>query len=230
MADLSALEDILKVKFKNNQLLEEALIHRSFLNENHEITASNERLEFLGDSVLSLVVSTELFHRFPDYPEGKLTSLRSLLVKSKTLGSVANKLHFGDFLLMSRGEQHSGGRTNRSLLADTFEAILGAIYLDQGLQTVRLFLEANLFPLIPKVEKQEDLQDYKSLLQERTQYQVKISPAYKVVAESGPDHDKIFRVGVFLDNTLLASGEGKSKQIAEQAAAKAALEKHAKKM
>lgn len=222
---LPQLEKTLKVKFKNPLLLQNALVHRSYINENQTIRQSNERLEFLGDSVLSLIVSTQLYSQFPDYPEGKLTSIRSLLVKAKTLAQIASDLGLGEFLLMSKGEERSGGRQNLSLLADTLEAVIGAIYLDQGLTAATSFLRRILFPLIPLVEQDKDLLDYKSSLQEIVQEKHRLSPTYKVLSETGPDHDKTFTVGVFIAHDLIASALGKSKHTAEQQAAKLALEK-----
>lgn len=224
MTDTDNLEDILKIKFHDSKLLLEALTHRSFLNENRQIKQSNERLEFLGDSVLSVLTSTELFHRFPAYPEGQLTNLRSALVRAKTLSLIAKELRLGEFLQMSKGEEKSGGRENESLLADTFEAVLGAIYLDQGLTKAEAFLASHIFPLITVIEKQENIYDYKSKLQETTQQQSKISPTYKVAGESGPDHNKTFSIGVFLGDKLMATGQGRSKQEAEQEAARLALQ------
>lgn len=225
MQDLTLIQKSLGVKFKDAKLLTTALTHRSFLNEDKTALISNERLEFLGDSVLSLIVSTKLYNQFESYPEGKLTYLRSLLVKTKTLGDLAKTLNLGSYMLISKGEEKGGGRDNSSLLADTFEALLGAIYIDQGLPTVETFLKKHLFPLINEVEEDTTLSDFKSALQEKTQESAKLSPTYKVVSEAGPDHEKIFTVGVFLNTNLLAEGTGKSKQEAEQHAAKLALEK-----
>lgn len=222
---MSDFEKIIGIVFKDKQLLTTALTHRSYLNENKSAKESNERLEFLGDSVLSLLVSTELYRRYKDYPEGKLTSLRSALVRTKTLGDLASSLSYGKYLLMSKGEERGGGRENKSLLADTFEAVLGAIYLDQGFATAGEFLEKHLFPLISELENKEDLIDFKSSLQEKIQDKVKTSPIYKVMSESGPDHDKTFTVGVFCEDKLMANGQGKSKQEAEQNAARVALER-----
>lgn len=219
---MNKLEEILGVTFSNKNFLETALTHRSYLNESRA-AESNERLEFLGDSVLSLLVSTELYRRFKNYPEGKLTSLRSALVRAKTLGDLAKKLSLGKFLLMSKGEERSGGRENPSLLADTFEAVLGAIYLDAGLEAVGNFLTKNLFGLIDSVEGNDTLRDYKSTFQEKAQDKHKISPTYRVISENGPDHDKTFLVGVYLGDKKIAEGSGKSKQEAEQKAAKIAL-------
>lgn len=217
------MNKIAGITFKDEALLTEALTHRSYLNEHPEFKFSNERLEFLGDSVLSIIISTELFKRFPTYPEGKLTGLRSNLVRSKTLGEVSKSLRLGDYLLMSRGEEKSGGRQNPSLLANTFEAILGALYLDQGLEPVTSFLKKHLFPQIPAEVKEEEIFDYKSRFQEAVQEKKRISPQYKVISETGPDHDKIFTIGVFVEKKLVAKGHGKSKQEAEQEAARLAL-------
>ncbi len=219
------LASILGITFNSPELLETALTHRSYLNENRQVKLSNERLEFLGDSVLSLIVSTKLYRDFDSYPEGKLTSLRSALVRAKTLAAVAQKLDLGRFLLVSRGEEASGGRENKSLLADTLEAIIGAIYLDQGLSVCEAFLTRVLFPLIPEIEKSSELMDYKSTLQEEIQEKFRLSPHYLVIEESGPDHAKLFKVGVFIKEKQLAEGQGKSKQEAEQEAARLALEK-----
>lgn len=223
MPDLKKVQENLGVTFIDEKLLTTALTHRSYLNEDKSSHVSNERLEFLGDSVLSLLVSTKLYTKFELYPEGKLTSFRSLLVKTKTLGDLSKKLRLGEFLLMSKGEEKSGGRNNSSLLADTFEAVLGAIYVDNGLEEAKHFLEINLFPLISDVEKNADLLDYKSALQEIVQEKQKTSPTYSVLGEVGPDHDKIFTIGVLVDNRLLAKGQGRSKQEAEQEAARLAL-------
>lgn len=221
---LSDLEKILRIKFHNIGLLNEALTHRSYLNENKKIKRSNERLEFLGDSVLSLVASTEIFTKFPDHPEGKLTNLRSTLVRTETLAKIARDLDLGNFLFLSRGEEKEGGRDNQSLLADTFEAVLGAIYLDQGLEVAKQFLEKYLFPKIEPIAAGGEKYDYKSQLQEVVQQKNKITPVYKVLKEEGPDHNKTFTVEVLAGNNSLAEGSGRSKQEAEQSAAKTALE------
>lgn len=225
MSDLSNLEAVLGIKVKNQKLFLEALTHRSYLNEHPQIKISNERLEFLGDSVLSLITSTDLFKKFPSYPEGKLTNLRSSLVRAKTLSVVAAKLHLGTFLMMSRGEEKSGGRENLSLLANTFEAILGAIYLDQGLEVAADFLQRNLLPQVAQITKNTEIFDFKSRLQEVIQEKDQVSPIYRVLSETGPDHAKIFTVGVYKNKALLAIGSGKSKQESEQNAASLALEK-----
>lgn len=212
------------VTFKDDALLTEALTHRSFLNENKSVKNSNERLEFLGDSVLSLVTSTELFRRFPDLPEGKLTTLRSSLVRAKTLSQVAKKLNLGARLYMSRGEEKSGGRANPTLLANAFEALLGAVYLDQGLAAAEEFLSRHIFPLMPKTYSETAVSDAKSKLQEVIQEKKRVSPTYRVLTQSGPDHDRTFLVAVLAGKTELGRAGGKSKQEAEEAAATVALE------
>lgn len=224
MTDTTDLEKKLGIIFKKKSLLVESLTHRSYLNENPEYKQSNERLEFLGDSVLSLLTSTKLFQLFPQFPEGQLTNLRSNLVRAKTLATVSKTLGLGDYLLLSHGEEKSGGRANESLLADLFEAVLGAIYLDRGIETASKFLEKELFSLIPTAAQETSIFDYKSRLQEKTQEQTQASPQYKVAKETGPDHDKTFTVAVFLKDKLLAEGSGKSKQDAQQEAAHIALE------
>ena len=222
--DIKLLEDKIGLKFKNSELLTQALVHRSYLNENKDFFESNERLEFLGDAVLSILTSEYLYKKFPKYPEGQLTNTRSVLVRGKTLAEVAKSLHLGEFLLMSRGERDSGGAKNSALLADATEALIGAIYLDQGLEATRKFLEEYLFA------KDFEAIDFKSVAQEVAQAKLKLSPKYKVIKSVGPDHDKTFTVGLFLNEELTGVGEGKSKQEAEQAAAKVALEKLTKTM
>lgn len=222
------LDDLQKqtgLTFKNQKLLAQAFAHRSYLNESHEFTESNERLEFLGDAVLSFLTSSFLYHAYPQFPEGILTNIRSTLVKTESLSNVAMKLKLGELLLLSRGEETSGGRSNLSLLADAFEALLGAIALDQGIDAVRVFLERYLFPKATEVVEKKSYLDYKSLLQEIIQEESRISPTYRVLKSEGPDHDKTFWVKALADNTVLGSGVGKSKQEAEQAAAADALEK-----
>ena len=213
-------------KFKNPKLLEVALTHRSYLNEAKKHLNSNERLEFLGDSILSFIISTNLYKKFPDYEEGQLTNFRSSLVKTTTLARTAEKIGIGEKIKMSKGEEISGGRNNPSLLADTFEAIIGALYLDQGLKAVEEFLDKTLITLIPKLLERGTLKDYKSLLQEKIQNLYKKSPEYKVEEETGPDHAKNFMVGVYYDNKIIGKGCGASKQKAQQEAAKSALESY----
>lgn len=219
------LQKNLKISFKNRELLEKALTHRSFLNENRKAIESNERLEYLGDAVLELITSQFLYKKFPKKPEGKLTSLRSKIVQTKTLAHVANQLKLGKFLKMSRGEAISGGTKNLSLLADTLEAIIGAIYLDQKLDITRKFVQSNLLDNFEEIIRNAYVQDYKSLLQEKVQAQNEPSPIYKIIKIVGPDHDRIFTAAVNFFGKIQGKGTGKSKQDAEQEAAKKALEK-----
>lgn len=212
-------------KFKNQKLFEQAFIHRSYLNEAKQKMDSNERLEFLGDSILSFVVSDYLYKNYPKFDEGTLTNLRSLLVNTKTLAIIANSLSFGDLLKLSKGEEESKGRQNQSLLADSFEAFIGALFLDQGISQVSSFLLETVLKKAEEIVLKKNFKDPKSLLQEYVQAKKQNSPAYKVLEEKGPAHEKIFTIGVYVENTLMGEGEGKSKQEAEENAAKAALEK-----
>lgn len=209
----------------NKQLFEQAFTHRSYLNEAKEKLESNERLEFLGDSILSFVVSKKLFETYPQFDEGVLTNIRSLLVNTKTLAEIAHNLGFGKLLRLSKGEEEARGRENQSLLADSFESFVGALFLDQGLLAVELFIADNLFGLMEQIVAGKEFKDPKSLFQERTQSLHHTSPVYKVLEEAGPSHAKVFTVGVFVRDALLGQGVGKSKQEAESLAAKQALEK-----
>lgn len=209
--------------FKNKDLFEQAFIHRSYLNETKEALSSNERLEFLGDSVLSFVVSKYLYSKYPNFDEGILTNLRATLVNTITLAQVARELNLGDLLKLSKGEEESKGRENTSLLADSFEAFIGALFLDQGAEAVSDFLTAVLLPKAEFFLSKKALKDSKSLLQESIQARNQTSPVYKVVKEEGPPHKKLFTVGAYLGGKLLGQGTGKSKQEAEKVAAKEAL-------
>jgi len=212
--------------FKNSTLLQKAFIHRSALNEKQTpYTESNERMEFLGDAVLELATTKYLYAIFPTEPEGILTSYRSALVKTTTLAEVAENLGIGDQLVMSKGEETTGGRTNPSLLADAFEAVLGALFLDQGMEVVEEFLQQELFVKFDDILKNKLYKDSKSQLQEVVQALGQSTPLYEVVKEIGPDHDKEFTVNVVVDNKIVGTGTGKSKQIAQQAAAQQALAK-----
>ena len=208
--------------FKDASLLDLALTHRSWVNEHKGIRPSNERLEFLGDAVLEFVVSKELYKKFPDKEEGYLTALRANLVNTVSLAGVAKKLDLGPLLNLSKGEEESGGRTNPSLLADTVEAIIGAIFIDRGIADAEKFITENL---LVETEKRasEPLKDPKSLLQEHVQSQSLPAPKYAVVEESGPDHDKKFVVEAVVSGQVWGRGEGKSKSVAEQEAADNAL-------
>jgi ribonuclease III len=215
-------------EFKNKKLFEQAFTHRSFLNESRQKISSNERLEFLGDSILSFIVSNYLYETYPSYNEGILTNLRSLLVNTKSLAQMAKDLNFGSLLKLSRGEEESKGRQNQSLLANSFEAYLGALFLDQGIEAVRKLLNEILLPKADFYVKSNVFKDPKSLLQEKVQSQRKNSPVYKVLNEIGPAHSKSFTVGVYVAEELLGVGDGKSKQQAEEMAAKQALERKTK--
>lgn len=212
--------------FKNKKLFEQAFTHRSYLNEAKEDVASNERLEFLGDSILSLVVSDYLFKKYPEYNEGKLTNLRALLVNTKHLAENARKLKFGELLKLSKGEEESKGRENQSLLADCFEAFIGALYLDQGLTEARDFVVQTIVVSVEEFVGKNTFKDPKSLLQEYVQGRRQKSPLYKVLSEEGPAHAKTFTVGVYIATTLAGKGIGRSKQEAEEQAAIEALTKY----
>ncbi len=220
-----ALQKKINVTFSNQELLKNAFFHRSYLNEAKHIQHSNERLEFLGDSILSFITSKFLYETYPDYPEGTLTNIRSSLVKTKTLGETAQELGFGELLFLSHGEEESGGRHNVSLLADSFEAFLGALCLDQGINIAKTFLETYLFPKTASIVEAKSYIDYKSLLQEIIQGETKISPTYTVSNTEGPDHNRVFYIDAFIGTKKLGTGKGKSKQEGEQAAAQNALEK-----
>jgi len=222
---LEELQANIGITFNDINLLRQAFVHRSHLNESKEFQESNERLEFLGDAVLSFVTSQYLYTTYPDFPEGTLTNIRSTLVKTKSLSTVATELNLGTLLLLSRGEESSGGRSNESLLADCFEALLGALFLDQGIEVVKQFLVRLLLGKTEAIIQTKSYVDFKSLLQEITQEKTKISPIYRVTKSEGPDHNKTFWVEVVARDTVLGAGVGKSKQEAEQKAAQNALEK-----
>jgi len=211
--------------FNSQKLFQLAFIHRSYLNESKDAIESNERLEFLGDSILSFVVSDHLYKAYPDFDEGILTNLRSLVVNTKSLAKLAKKLDFGSQLMLSRGEEDSGGRENESILANTFEAVIGALFLDQGIDAVKTFLLEVLVPEIEKYVQKKVFKDPKSLLQEYVQARKQNSPVYKVIKEEGPAHAKEFTIGVFVQDNQVGEGHGKSKQEAEEKAAEQALEK-----
>lgn len=212
--------------FHNKKLFEQAFIHRSYLNETNEDIESNERLEFLGDSILSFVVSDYLYHTYPDFNEGILTNLRSLVVNTKSLAAISKELEFGKHLKLSRGEEESMGRENASLLANAFEAFIGALFLDQGIEAVREFLNSTLIPQIAEHVQKRTFKDPKSLLQEYVQSQKDNSPVYKVLHEEGPPHAKVFTVGAYVKSVLWGKGIGRSKQEAEEKAAQEALKSH----
>ncbi len=225
MDELESLARLLGIKFKNLGLLEQAFFHRSYLNEFKGNLVSNERLEFLGDSILSLVVSTNLFNLRPNDAEGDLTNLRAYIVKTKSLSEASKKLNLGKYLKLSKGEEMGGGRENPQLLANTYEAMLGAIYLDQGLETVQKVIEKTLLSLFASELKSGPPKDAKSNLQEMVQEKFKESPHYKILQTRGPDHAKEFVVAVYIDGKEMGKGVGSSKQDAEEQSAKEALKK-----
>lgn len=223
--DFSTFEEKIGITFLNQLLLRQAFTHRSYLNEHRsEVHGHNERLEFLGDAVLELISTHFLYTRFPEKDEGELTAYRAALVNAVILSEVAAHIEMNDYLLMSRGEAKDQGRARGVLLANAFEALIGAIYLDQGYDAAKTFIERFLLPQIDDILERRLWQDAKSTLQEKVQEHQGVTPSYSVMKETGPDHDKHFLVGVFSREDLLAQGEGKSKQEAEQSAARAAIE------
>ena len=214
----------LKKSFKDQKLLQTALTHRSWVNEHKNQTRSNERLEFLGDAILEYIVSEKIYAKFPDKEEGYLTALRARLVNTVSLSEVSLKLKLGEVLLLSKGEEDTGGRINQSLLANTVEAVIGAIYLDQGLKKCDAFITEQILDNLDTVSN-EPLKDAKSLFQEEVQARGHSTPKYQVVSESGPDHNKTFTLDVVVDGAVMGQGTGKSKSEAAQNAAKDALDR-----
>jgi len=211
--------------FKNKALLQRALTHRSYLNENPDYPLEdNERLEFLGDAVLDFITGEYLYHRFPEMAEGRLTNLRSALVRTETLARFAVKLNLGDFLLLGRGEEDSGGRKRPAILCDAFEAFIGALYLDQGLEAARQFVYAVIDPALQEILASDHDKDAKSRLQEVAQSFCQLTPTYRTVKEEGPDHAKEFTVEAVIGDKVYGRGIGFSKQSAAQAAAQQALQ------
>ncbi len=224
MKDFSKLEKALNISFKNKDFLTQAFVHRSYLNENPNFRLShNERLEFLGDAVLELVVTSYLYKNYPKKSEGDLTNWRAALVNAKELSKIAGELDFNAFLLLSRGEAKELGKARQYILANTFEAFVGSLYLDRGYKICQEFIEKYLIKDLPHIIEARLFKDAKSRFQEEAQERMRITPAYKVLDERGPDHAKHFIIGVFLDKDLVAKGEGSSKQEAEEDAAKNGL-------
>ncbi len=222
--DFSKFEETAGVEFKDKALLKQAFIHRSYINENRASGLEhNERLEFLGDAVLELAITNYLYKKFPEMNEGELTSLRSALVNADTCAEVAQKLGANDFLLLSKGESKDNGRARQYILANTLEAFIGAIYMDQGFDSAEKFILAHITPLTEGIIEKGTWIDAKSLFQEKAQEHENTTPSYKTLYESGPDHDKKFTIGVYIGNELVGQGDGKSKQDAEQEAARNAL-------
>jgi ribonuclease-3 len=224
MSPSKKLEKNLRYAFKNQAFLEEAVTHRSFLNEHPgKNIAHNERLEFLGDAVLELAVTEDLYGRFPQYNEGTLTSLRAALVNYQMLASVARALSLEEFMRLSKGEAKDVGRAREVILANAFEAVTGAIYEDGGYSSAKAFVLYAVMPRLEDVLKEGSYKDAKSALQEKVQANSRVTPAYRLLEEKGPDHDKVFTMGVYVGETLIAQGTGPSKQEAETEAAKNAL-------
>lgn len=221
--ELGQFETKIGVTFSDKNLLTQVFVHRSYLNENLSFKLDhNERLEFLGDAVLELVVTEHLYKTLPN-PEGELTNLRSALVRGQMLSDVAGSIDLNDYLLLSKGEEKSGGKARQLILANAFEALIGAIYLDQGYKVVAEFISKYLLGKLTSVIEQKSYLDPKSHLQEKAQAELSITPAYKVLSETGPDHAKIFTVGCFIGEDLVGEGDGASKQNAESQAASSSL-------
>jgi ribonuclease-3 len=224
MDDVKAYAAQLGLTFNDYAILEEALTHRSYLNEHKDAKAHNERLEFLGDAVLELAVTHFLYTKYPSKPEGDLTAYRAALVNTVSLAESAEHIGLNDMILLSKGERRDTGRARQIILANAFEALLGAIYLDQGYETAEAFIGRHLYAKIEDVVAKRSWQDAKSRFQELAQEKRGRTPAYRTIAEVGPDHDKLFTVGVYVGDEQIAQGQGHSKQEAEQAAAQAAID------
>ncbi len=224
--DAEKIATVLDIRIGNAALFQEAMTHRSYLNEHksHPVP-HNERLEFLGDAVLELVVTERLYADFPDRPEGELTALRAALVNSDMLSKIGRDLGVEPFLLMSRGESKDTGRARSFLIANAVEAVIGALYLDQGYEAAKSFIESRVLNRIQEVLDAKLYTDPKSRFQELSQEKLGVTPQYRVLRESGPDHDRRFIAGVFIGDELIAEGEGLSKQDAQRSAAKEALVK-----
>ena len=222
---LAKLEEVIDVRFADKQLLLSAITHRSYLNEHKEATwEHNERLEFLGDAVLELVVTDFLFEKYPDKPEGELTAVRAALVNTISLAASAEVLGVNEFLLMSKGEAKDIGRARQYILANSFESLIGAIYLDQKYDAAKRFIGNRLFAKTDEIVAKRLWQDAKSRFQELAQEHASVTPTYETLSQDGPDHDRVFTVGVFLRKQLVAEGKGRSKQEAEQQAAEKAID------
>ncbi|MCR5757226.1 MAG: ribonuclease III [Selenomonas sp.] len=224
--ELQELSARLGVEFKDMSLLQQALIHSSYANEaKKKNIVHNERLEFLGDAVLELASSTYLYMHFPQMPEGQLTKIRASIVCSTSLAELARGLHLGEYLLLGHGEEMSGGRDRQTNLEDVFEAVIGAIYLDQGWEIAKDYVIRQLMPLFVQVQQGAILKDYKTILQEVVYQEAQQTVSYELVSTSGPDHDKIFTFNVRITGKVMGTGTGHSKKEAEQKAARQALEK-----
>jgi len=225
MNSINDLQQKIGITFDDEGLLQQAFTHRSYLNENSDPDLdNNERLEFLGDAVIELIVTEHLYTHY-DNPEGELTNWRAALVCGVKLSEIAQKLDFGELLRLSRGEQQGSKRARQNILADCFEAVVGAIYLDQGFEVAGKFILENIIPELDSILKEKTFRDSKSKFQEAVQEKMGVTPDYKVLEETGPDHAKHFVVGAYVENKLYGKGEGASKQEAQQVAASEGLDK-----
>ena len=225
MVNWQDLQQVIGTTFQDPSLLQQAFVHSSYVNENPDFPLpDNERLEFLGDALLSFIVAEKLYHEFPHLAEGELTEIRVSLVRQETLAQLASALKLGDYLYLGKGEESTGGRQRQTNLADAFEALIGAIFLDQGLTAARDFVLGKLDSRLDRIRTRGIGRNYKALLQEFTQAEYQQLPAYRVVETSGPPHDKDFTVEVTLEDKILGTGSGKSKRAAEMEAARSAWE------
>lgn len=225
MADIKEFQEKAGVNFNNLSLLEQALVHSSYINENPGYTSGhNEKLEFLGDAVLGFYVAERLYKDYPDANEGEMTRLRAALVSRNTLARVAKSISLGDFLYLGKGEESSGGRQKKANLAGAMEAVIAAVYLDQGDDVTRDFIMRILDTELKRIDRKDMIIDYKSRLQEIIQSRYQKAPEYRLLYEEGPDHDKTFTVNVMINGTVLGEGTGKNKKAAETEAARMALE------
>jgi ribonuclease-3 len=227
MKDFSTFEEKIGITFKDKKFLEKAFTHRSYINENPKSGLEhNERLEFLGDAVIELIVTDYLFRTYPTHTEGELTAYRSALVNAVVIGEVASSLGMNDYLLLSKGEQKDTGRARQTILANTYESFIAALYLDQGYDSCKSFVIDTLVPKLVDIIKKKSWKDAKSQVQEEAQERLGVTPSYKVISEVGPDHDKHFTIGVYFGDKKIAEGKGKSKQEAQQNAAQNAIDKN----
>ncbi len=225
MKDFTEFEKRIGVTFQDKSILQQAFTHRSYINEHPGLDIKhNERLEFLGDAVLELVSTEELFKRYPDVPEGELTAYRAAMVNTVSLAETSSEIGLDSFLLLSKGESKDKGKGRSNILANTFESVVGALYLDQGYSAAQKFIADTLFPKIQEIVDKKLYRDAKSLVQEMSQEKLGVTPSYEIISEKGPDHDKHFTAGIYFGEELAAQGRGASKQEAEQAAARKALE------
>jgi ribonuclease III len=224
MIDVKPFQEIIGYTFTNIELLEQAFIHRSYVNENPKLKfGHNERLEFLGDAVLELVATNYLYEKFPEKDEGELTAYRAALVNAVLMGGIAKDIGMNEYVALSKGESKDTGKARLYILADTFEAVIGAVYMDGGYEPAKEFIHNTILIHTDEVIRKGLFKDAKSMVQEKAQENSGVTPSYRVLKEFGPDHDKRFTIGIYFGETLIAEGSGKSKQEGEQLAAQAAL-------